>query len=92
MNAAQITPGSWKAVEWSRHSATTVKAGNLVVAECESPADARLIATAPDLLVIATRIEAALVRQGWLVDGSSPESEMLRDCRAAIASVAGSEA
>lgn len=55
------TPGPWQAVEWSCHAATTIKAGDIVIAECsgagryinESLADARLIAAAPDLLAFA---------------------------------------
>jgi hypothetical protein len=58
MNAPKHTPGPWKAVEWRCHAKTTVKAGEVVVAECsgqgryasESIADAALIAAAPDLL------------------------------------------
>lgn len=51
------TKGPWEACAWSGHAATTVKAGDVVVAECaghgrhsdESIADARLIAASPDL-------------------------------------------
>lgn len=62
--AAQHTAGPWKAVEWNCNAATTIKAGDIVVAECsgfgryadESLADARLIATTPDLFDLARRV------------------------------------
>jgi hypothetical protein len=52
-----ITHGQWRAIEWTRHAATTVVVddptcvtGKRVIAECEIEDDARLIAAAPDLL------------------------------------------
>ena len=58
------TQGPWQAVKWTCHAATTIKAGDVVVAECsgfgryadESLADARLIAAAPDLLAALQEI------------------------------------
>lgn len=56
MNTA-ITPGRWYTREWSCHAPTTVlvedpttPVGVAIVAECQSAADAALIAVAPDLL------------------------------------------
>lgn len=56
-NKSRFTPGPWRAVYWSCNAATTIKAGDVVVAECtghgrpvkESLADARLIEHAPDM-------------------------------------------
>lgn len=57
MSAAVHTPGQWQAVEWSCHRRTTVVVddedavtGKRVIAECETEADARVIAAAPALL------------------------------------------
>jgi len=52
------TAGPWKAVEWSCHAPTTIKARDVIIAECsghgrdadESLADSRLIAAAPEML------------------------------------------
>lgn len=95
---AQLTPGLWRAQHWTRHAATTVMVddpdantlGVRLVAECETEADARLMAAAKPMLDIIERLEEAFTRQGWRLDGHSPESAMLRDCRAALAIVRGS--
>ena len=52
------TPGPWTAEAWNCHAATTVRAGDVTIAECsghgryssESESDARLLALAPELL------------------------------------------
>lgn len=62
--AMRHTPGIWEAVRWNCGAATTIKAGDIVVAECsgfgryadESLADARLIAAAPELLRALIRL------------------------------------
>lgn len=62
MGAAKHTPGPWLAQAWNCHALTTVRAGEVTVAECsghgrhtsESLADARLISAAPDLVDAAT--------------------------------------
>jgi|GEM_PF-5341696 len=57
------TPGQWYAIQWSRHAATTVVVddptlllGKRVIAECETEADARLVAATQDLLALAHQI------------------------------------
>lgn len=58
------TPGTWEAVRRNCGAATTIKAGDIVVAECSgfgryadaSLADARLIAAAPELLRALIRL------------------------------------
>ncbi len=68
MSAAKHTPGAWQAREWSCHAKTTVAVddpswgvtGVRVVAECETPQDARLIAAAPDLLEALQRCQLEL--------------------------------
>lgn len=51
------TSGPWTAEEWSCHARTTIKAGDIVIAECgaagrhseETLADAQLISKCPEL-------------------------------------------
>lgn len=43
------------------------------------------LAVIDDLLEIARRTEAMLTRHCWQDDTDDPESQLLRDCRAAIA-------
>lgn len=79
-----LTPGPWTAQEWSCHAPTTVKAGDLVVAECsghgrnaeESIADAQLIAAAPNLL------EAAKIARSVL--GNLTQDSYYDNAKAAI--------
>jgi hypothetical protein len=63
--SAQHTPGEWRAAPWTCHAAITVLVadpaaitGQSVIAECESEADACLIAHAPDLLAMVKRLVA----------------------------------
>jgi hypothetical protein len=71
MNAPKHTPGPWTAVEWRCHAKTTVKAGEVVVAECsgqgryasESIADAALIVAAPDLLDIWSEVARKIAEE-----------------------------
>jgi hypothetical protein len=44
-----------------------------------------LAEAAPALLSIARKCEAVLAKQGWLPDGTDPESGLLREAREAIA-------
>jgi hypothetical protein len=46
---------------------------------------ARMMAASRELLAVAQKCEAMLARQGWLPDGTDPESVLLRAARAAIA-------
>jgi hypothetical protein len=58
--SAQHTPGPWATAEWNCHAATTIKAGDIVVAECSGfgrYAD-ESIAAAPDLLAAAIEAHA----------------------------------
>jgi len=58
------TPGPWTAEAWNCRAKTTVRAGNLVVAECsghgryapDCEGDARLIAAAPELLTALQKL------------------------------------
>lgn len=56
------TPGEWQAINWTYHSTSTVVVddpsvvtGKRVIAECATEEDARLIATAPRMLVALKR-------------------------------------
>jgi hypothetical protein len=81
---AARTPGKWYAAEWSCRAITTVLVddptvgivGKRVVAECDTEADARLIAMAPDLLEQCEKALAA-----WTGDGPAI---LLDDLRAVI--------
>jgi hypothetical protein len=57
-----------------------------------TPADARLIAAAPDLLHAARAAEAVLGRQKWIDSSTDPEAIALRMLRAAIALATGEAA
>lgn len=77
----------WKAIEWSRHGASTVVVddpswvtGKRIVAECGTPEDAKVIAAAPDLLEAAQDVLAIMNPS---IPGS-PDSPIER-LRAAIA-------
>lgn len=92
MNTGVHTPGQWHAAHWSIHAATTVLVddesivtGKRVIAECESEADARLIAAAPELL---------LACQGLLhiAETGAMSLGAVRAARAAIAKATGSTA
>lgn len=85
MSATQITPGPWEAVEWTCHAKTTIKAGNVVVAECsgfgrmsdDSLADARLIASCPEMLAVLQ----AFVRAA---DGRRIQGHLILDPRSSL--------
>lgn len=89
---AHHTPGPWQALNWVCHAATTIKAGDIVVAECsgfgryadESLADARLIASAPELLRACVQMLERSGSEYWPI-----EQEM---ARAAIAKAMGGAA
>jgi hypothetical protein len=70
---AKHTPGPWQAIDWQCHAPTTIIArighANVVVAECsghgrhtdESLADARLIASAPEMLEALESVRNELI-------------------------------
>ena len=98
--SAKHTPGPWEAPHidddvsarqyWvcSDHGVVAMVDDEATYAE----ADTRLIAAAPELLDIARRIEALLMRQRWRRDGDAPESVLLRDARSAIYKAMGGAA
>ena len=55
-------------------------------------ANARLIATAPDLFEAAKLAEAIFARQGWIESSDAPEAVALRKLRAALLKATGGEA
>ncbi len=91
MSAAKHTPGPWQAREWSCHAKTTVAVddpscgvtGVRVVAECETPQDARLIAAAPGLLEAVRAIAQEATAEGEAADEALAIIQRL--CRAALA-------
>lgn len=54
-----------------------------------SRSDLRCPDIASELLSIAKRTEALLLKQRWLPEGSDPESQLLRDAQAVIAKAEG---
>lgn len=95
MSAAH-TPGPWAAREWSRHARTTVVVddptagvtGVRVIAECETEADARLIAAAPAMLKALRRAAIALA---FAAESSPAMRDDYEAVSAAIARATGSQ-
>jgi hypothetical protein len=93
----KLTPGSWRAEEWSCHAKTTVLtddplhfSGKREIADCQTEEDARAIAALPDLIEAALAAERLLTRAGWRADNTfDPEAVTLAKLRAAIAKAAG---
>lgn len=91
------TPGPWTARQWSCHAATTVTVddpdcvtGKRTIADCESVADARLIAAAPELLAALQAIVKSLADQDD--EGLIEHAQPMIDARAAIAKATGGAA
>ena len=88
------TPGPWQAIEWTCHAPTTVVVDDdavvtkkRVVADCDTTADARLIAAAPDLLVALEEMVKAF--NVYAPKYGSGEYNCVIDARAAIAKATG---
>lgn len=93
----KLTPGSWRAEEWSCHAKTTVLtddplhfSGKREIAECMSEDDARAIAALPELVEAARAAERLLTKAGWRADNTfDPEAVALAKLRVALAKAAG---
>lgn len=94
---ATHTPGPWTARKWSCHAETTVTVDDLdcvtgkrTIADCESEADAKLIAAAPELLSALRAIVKSLSDQDD--EGLIEHAQQMIDARAAIAKATGGAA
>ncbi len=98
MSAAKHTPGPWQAVAWMCHAPTTVRAGNVTIAECggqgrlvvDCEADARLIAAAPELLEQLRLMVQQFAQYVPPAPNGGNEAWRIAKARAAIAKAEGS--